>query len=557
MAEDLALYLRLAPEFGGTRFGPFEGAEVRLGSDQSNNEIVLPEALGVAPAHVRIYRQADMGIIVAPVDRTAAVYVWQGNATKPKQINTPVATRAGDSFALVTAQGPRFFIEIDKLPEEVVKKREQEKKFNPARRRLSAEAFKQEGKRQALTSVLSTGIGQMAQRAYVFVVSGAIFQPRNIIMLFGVAGGYIFGGVQSCRMAGVKSELDSTKAELDNKGKEVSVLKDISNTNSADLKFSQLVLQVTGATALASALDEDQAMAAAVKEKAALIAQSSKDYEWLINPKKGAARAGNFARIREAALEESEFDPDTAKLIPWLAAVTDLSQEGWTSINDSNAEQVCGRGPMAITYRQAINFGLTPVLDAYLKGSLADYDGEGSRALRAEALKATAKAAGIASPTELEGEFETQINLMRTGREACLALAGGDDKRDNVGVLLRTLARHLGASADFVPAAGKAHAVTARIAKFFAADIDTVVFSEKRSSGLDLNRGPVGAALGQMGPQGAWVKDHAAETIARSTVLPCQAVLKYGENPAVAATFGDALPSPVYCLILDWKLRNE
>ena len=40
-------------------------------------------------------------------------------------------------------------------------------------------------------------------------------------------------------------------------------------------------------------------------------------------------------------------------------------------------------------------------------------------------------------------------------------------------------------------------------------------------------------------------------------MLPCQAVLKYGENPAVAATFGDALPSPVYCLILDWKLRNE
>ncbi|MBK9370444.1 MAG: hypothetical protein IPN01_29825, partial [Deltaproteobacteria bacterium] len=97
--------------------------------------------------------------------------------------------------------------------------------------------------------------------------------------------------------------------------------------------------------------------------------------ERLINPKKGAARAGNFARIREAALEESEFDPDTAKIIPWLAAVTDLSQEGWTSINDSNAEQVCGRGPMAITYRQAINFGLTPVLDAYLWRSFSDGDG--------------------------------------------------------------------------------------------------------------------------------------------------------------------------------------
>jgi hypothetical protein len=87
---------------------------------------------------------------------------------------------------------------------------------------------------------------------------------------------------------------------------------------------------------------------------------------------------------------------------------------------------------------------------------------------------------------------------MRTGREACLALTGGDDKRDNVGVLIRTLARHLGASADFVPAAGKAHAVTARIAKFFAADIDTVVFSEKRSLGPRPQPGP--------GGRGAWAR---------------------------------------------------
>ena len=31
--DDLVTYLRLDPEFGGTRFGPFEGLEVRLGSN--------------------------------------------------------------------------------------------------------------------------------------------------------------------------------------------------------------------------------------------------------------------------------------------------------------------------------------------------------------------------------------------------------------------------------------------------------------------------------------------------------------------------------------------
>ena len=43
-------FLQLAPEFGGTKFGPFEHVEIRLGSDPANSDITLPEALGAAPA---------------------------------------------------------------------------------------------------------------------------------------------------------------------------------------------------------------------------------------------------------------------------------------------------------------------------------------------------------------------------------------------------------------------------------------------------------------------------------------------------------------------------
>ena len=38
--SDLAVYLKLTPEFGGTRFGPFEGLEVRLGSNPDRCHIV-------------------------------------------------------------------------------------------------------------------------------------------------------------------------------------------------------------------------------------------------------------------------------------------------------------------------------------------------------------------------------------------------------------------------------------------------------------------------------------------------------------------------------------
>ncbi|MFT4978994.1 MAG: hypothetical protein ACI8S6_004904, partial [Myxococcota bacterium] len=44
--EHLVTYLSLTPEFGGTRFGPFEGLGVRLGADANRCHIVLPESLG-------------------------------------------------------------------------------------------------------------------------------------------------------------------------------------------------------------------------------------------------------------------------------------------------------------------------------------------------------------------------------------------------------------------------------------------------------------------------------------------------------------------------------
>ena len=47
-----------------------------------------------------------------------------------------------------------------------------------------------------------------------------------------------------------------------------------------------------------------------------------------------------------------------------------------------------------------------------------------------------------------------------------------------------------------------------------------------------------------------------AETIAKAVVMPCIAVLT-GDAQAAEATFGNELPQPVPCLVLDWKLRNK
>lgn len=562
MAQDtLVLYLRLAPEFGGTRFGPFEGSEVRLGSDQTKNDVVLPETLGVAAAHVKVLRQADMGIIIAPVERTAAVYVWQGNANRPKQITTPVAVRTGDSFSLVTAQGPRFIVEMDELPEQIKQQRAEAKRYNP-RKRLSAEAFKEEGKRQAWVSVLTTYPGQFGMRAYTFVRSGAIFMPRNIIMLVGIGGGYIFGGAQLCSNFSIKDKLKKNEASLESCNQKVAIADELQNTDSADLKFDALAARITGATALGAALKGDPVLSQLTKEKAKNLflncAADCTKYEWLLDPKKGKRRASTFATFREALLDEDDIPADTARVLVYAAAAPDLSQEFWTKSFDSQGQEVCARGPLALSYRQGRQLGLAPMLDAYVRGSSADYDGEGSRQARVDALKGTGTAAGLRGEeldAAVNGESKL-IGITASSRDFCVHM-DGDDKRNEVPALVKALAKHVGEDSPGLPAGDVNFGVTARVAKLYVADWQGVAFDERKTAdlGFDLSKSPPGAAL--EGPPGTWALDRTAETIARSMVLPCIAVLKYSSEGNLAATFGEELPSPIYCLVLDWKLRNE
>jgi hypothetical protein len=112
MAETVT-FLQLAPEFGGTRFGPFLGYEIRVGSDPNRNDITVPESLGVAPEHVKILRQPDNTFILAPVERTATLFYWRAGATRPTQLNAPRAVQDGDGFSLVTPEGPRFYILLE------------------------------------------------------------------------------------------------------------------------------------------------------------------------------------------------------------------------------------------------------------------------------------------------------------------------------------------------------------------------------------------------------------------------------------------------------------
>ena len=545
--RDLALYLSLSPEFGGTRFGPFEGAEVRLGHAQGN-DITLPEALGVLDFHVKILREPGMGIIVAPIERAAGVYVWKAGAHRPSQIHAPVAVQSGDAFALVTESGPKFFVEIAKLPDEILAKR---KGLIGGGRELSKGAMADEVKRQAFARVFATGVGQMFMRAKTFITSGAILKPRNIIAGLFILGGYIGGLVTWLGSMDLESQLADKEEEVESLQSQVD-LNASSGTSIKDFKLSVLSANITGIGALGTALDDDPALAGVVKQKAATLLRS-KDYEWLTNdPAKNGTRVRTFTGAA-AQMVDSGVPPEVARILSYASVHAGRDADGWRSVEDSAGELMCGLGPMALTYRQARSLGLDAAPDALVRGDPTEYQGDASREKRVAALRNTAMLAGISNPPELDGDIQTTLVPLRQGTQFCLALEGSEDKRASAGAISRALAKHIGEDAKYLPSMTRDLAITSRVARVFAGDLEDVDFNTA-SAALDMSDMQVGVVMDRRG--GPWVLSRTAETIAKSMVLPCQALLNTGQDEALIEVFGE-LPDVVSCLVMDWKLRNE
>ena len=544
--DELTTYLRLTPEFGGTRFGPFEGLEVRLGSDTDRCDIVLRSDLGVLPEHVKLFRQGSDNLILAPSERTAGVFLFRMNAGRPSQVTSPTAVRPGDAFTLVTPGGPRFIVELDELPPEVQAERAKKKGSKTGKGRLTGDAMAGEAKRQAFTTLLVTGPAQIAQRAVTFVKSGAIFMPRNIILGLGICGGWLFGGVTMCNSKKVQTELNVTNERVENCDKELAFADNL-NKNSSDYSFEQLIANVTGSGLLGQALEEDDALRAMVKKKAKTSFANAKRFAWLT--KRSGAAAAQFADWRERISGEDSLDDDTRRLLVWLAGTPAKRNSDFADLTDSEGDDVCARGPIRLTYRQAVSLGMDTQADALVT---KDYQGVAEDKMeREERLGVTANAAGKELPEE---SFTTDVDPISQGKAGCIYIDGSDD-RTRMSTIVSNLSRHLGESPDDLPIVGDSRTSVTRLAKFWASDMVRVDYREADSA-IDFSDSQVGAVLDGYDRRGQWVLEKVADTIARSVVVPCLAVLR-NDAEDLKPTFGDALPSPVSCLVLEWKLRNQ
>lgn len=546
-SKHLVTYLSLTPEFGGTRFGPFEGLEVRLGTDKDRCHIALRGDLGILSEHVKIIRQGPLNLILAPAERTATVFLYKQGERRPSQVYTQTAVRPGDAFALVTPDGPRFVIEVDELPEHIQKEREARGGgFSMGGRKMpDGKAFQEEGKRQIWTTLLTTGPGQIAQRAYTYIISGAIFQPRNIIMMamFLLAGGGI--GLQQCRVNKLRRDVGTSTERVASCQNQLDEFVDLSKKSISEYTFSDLASTILG-SAIGAGLREDKKLRDLVREKVKEMDPLA--FEWVTSGQGSqAAQFGQWRRRLDPST--TGLNSDVYWLLLWAAAQEGRGRDEFRVLTDSTGANICGRGPLVLSHRQALRLGLQSQPDAYFQGRAEQLE---SDSVIEEHIRQNLNIPNYGM--EEGGEFSNEI---LNSTQVC-AYRTGEDDRNDLRNLARGLGRSLGDNARHLPAEEAAWFAVARLAKLYAADLPENDYLDRDSALVDFSGSLVSKALKDRGPGGDWVLEQTAEAIARAIMLPCYAALS-GDPEKVKAMLGEEveLPGDLNCLILDYQLRNE
>ena len=102
-------YLDLAPNMGGTQFGPFTGA-VQIGTDADQCQIVLNQSMGIAPVHVTVGDQGNGQYMIAPVQRGFGLFIVRAGTGSVTPIGGATPAVSGDAIVIGTPAGPRFTI---------------------------------------------------------------------------------------------------------------------------------------------------------------------------------------------------------------------------------------------------------------------------------------------------------------------------------------------------------------------------------------------------------------------------------------------------------------
>ena len=533
-------FLQLSPEFGGTKFGPFEGVEIRLGSDPQRNDITLPEALGVSPEHLKILRQQDDSYIVSPIDRTATVYIWRASGGKPKQITTPVAVISGDAFSLVTEEGPRFF-----LLTELSKKAnlEDENLQGPGLKMPQgprAQGIINEIKRRGLAKALTSGVGNQAMRTWTFVKTGQLFSPMYIVAGMTMLSGYLFAGGTTCAVFSLNTGKKTAQADLSECRDQLGVSPDAEDPN-AEPTVPILTQRILDDKGWKTTLNEDANFRTAYGQKMKLVFSSAERYRWVYKNPEGQNRYAEFKK----ALEAKGFEEPLVRVLSYTAAlpVAGGASVEWGFMPDSEGDEVCARGPLQLTYRQAKNIGLYDIyLDAQVPRNVAtsnDVD-EQARALR--------KTANTADVTPKFKNDQIEIAGLQQAIE-CIYIRG-EDERSDMDAIADGVSRLFAQRSKDMPRITDMNGLLARIMMYYGTDFvrgfDELKFRPIPPLTVQLDQNESGAIIEK---RKTFLIDQSAILLAKSAAIPCMATLDKDVQTAPPSFMGK-LPGLGSCAIV-------
>lgn len=180
--------LALAPEFGGTVFGPFPPGVITLGSDPSCT-LALHASLGLRPTHAQLVVQPDGRAVIQPAEAAAVVVVF-ASGRPPNRLRSAATLSPGDAFALGGPEGARFTLQVATAAAQASPAAGRPRGMD----RLSAGSLAAEARRQADVGLQTMGPFQELRRAGFRLRSGALLQPRYIVGALVVIGGGLMTG---------------------------------------------------------------------------------------------------------------------------------------------------------------------------------------------------------------------------------------------------------------------------------------------------------------------------------------------------------------------------
>jgi len=538
MAETVT-FLELAPEFGGTRFGPFTSFEIRLGSEPSRNDITIPESLGVAPEHVKVLRQPDGSFILAPVDRSATVYYWRAGATRPQQLTAPRAVSDGDGFSLVTPEGPRFYILLENDKKRIAEqaKNSEGPALGGLGQNLNSKGILAEMKRVGLAKALTSKLGNTGMKLWTFIKTGQFLSPMYIMMGMTMLSGYLFAGGAACSWNKARGQNTNLGNDL-TKCQTQLIAEGRSTTGyplSPELISIILKDQEWGAT-----LENDADLKAAVASSVKAVFDDRKRYMDLFKPGSGF---GDFKK----AVDESGLPEPVARVLTYAGAEPGYrSVRDWGHRKDSKDIDYCTRGPMKLSYAQAYHLDFRDFqVDAYFERQTTD-----TKMIEDE-LNFTAARVN-AEPGRARDIPSAPAG--RSARDLCYYHSGPDD-RDDVGPLVRRLNEVLGLRGNNLPKQGGAFWIAARVAKLYAADLE---YDTEEAFDFKSGRKRPSNVLAETAgdDEVQWVINRSGELIARALVLPCLVAMDKEMREAPPSFMGE-LPELGDCSLLQTYVEYD